>query len=654
MKSTVEAVPVLLHIAVFLFFAGLVEFLFGINNNDNANMAITILVVVIVFGIIYLVITLLPTIYRHCPYRTPLSHLCWRLFQVLHILRYQTGRGKSAPIHGGMTEGRQMLATRDLPGRNQRDADALQWTMQHLTEASQLESIIEGIPTFFEGFPSESSAPIAKLTVGLMHRISSVLKTCRGIPSSALTNSEFQRIDICIRAFKTLVEIAEVPEWTEDWIIAVEGVIRALQSFDLQAHPANAIIVRAVDNTIASLLDRLVTWTQRTDDVVSLSHQWQAKEEVKGALHCFESLNAQDAIVEMIPDFVTTRNTSYNKAEKYRLGEILLQCQNKYIPRLLESVIIAYPTHGLVMQTARRERRAMACMHAIRVVGSDLHFNIDNAKALTSLKNDQRSSIAHFANCTAARIACQVQLGIMLSTRISPSKDRFLKCHATLDALDLLAGMGNGENFVSLRKQLRLGLDFQPPQSMLKADTDALWSQVLNVLPHVDDHSPLYPDDESLLEQLQLRIGSGGQECPRRYKLTLTRGRTVILVAFLQSMAASLESAIPDQELLDTLRYITKSTLPRFACPRIQTSLVELSGQIVRHLMAHHFVEHEELVRHIVETLFDVLHSVGDLESIVKVKEIIRDYLRMDPGSEEARQALETVCVLSNASEQCR
>ena len=647
MKSTVEVIPVLLHIALFLFFAGLVDFLFGIDN--NGKMAATILVVVVIFTIVYIVLTILPTIYRHCPYQTPLSYVFWRLFQALHILRYQTRRGNSAPIQGGMTEGRQMLATRDLPGRNQRDAEALQWTIQHLTEASQLESIIEGIPTFFEAFPSESS--IAKLTIGLMHRISALVKTCRGIPSSVLTQSEFQRIDICIRAFGTLVEIAEVPEWSEDWIIAVEGVIRALQNLDLQTHPANANIVRAVDQTVASLLDRLVKWTQRTDDIVSLSHQWQVKEEVKGALQCFESLNSQDAVIEMVPDFVDTRNTSSNEAEKYRLGEILSQCQNKYIPRLLESVIVTYPIRGSVMQTSRRERRAIACMRAIQVVASDLHFSVDSATALTALKNDNRLSIAHLANCTVSRIACRVQLGIMLSSRISPDKKRFLKCHATLDALNILTDMGSQEDVVSMRKQLRLGLDFQPPENMLQVDPDALWSQVLS---HVDDLPLLSPDDELLLDQLQLRIGNGGQEFPRSYKLTLTRGRTVILLAFLQSMVA-FESVNPDQELLETLHFISKSTLPRFASPTTQRLLVKLSRQFIGNLMVRHFVGQEEFVRgRIIETLFDVLHTVGDPESMVEVRKIIRDYLDGDPVSEQSRRVLETVCVLFHASEQCR
>ena len=94
-------------------------------------------------------------------------------------------------------------------------------------------------------------------------RHTSLVKTCRRIPSSALTKSEFQRVDICIRVFKRLVDMTEVRECTEDWIIAVEGVIRSPKS----NATTNAGVV---DETVTSLLDR---WTQRTDDDVSLSHQ---------------------------------------------------------------------------------------------------------------------------------------------------------------------------------------------------------------------------------------------------------------------------------------------------------------------------------------------------------------------------------------------
>ncbi|TDL27674.1 hypothetical protein BD410DRAFT_688752, partial [Rickenella mellea] len=69
MKAVVEAIPALLHVSLFLFFIGLVIFLFPISLLIAATM-LTILVLVVA---IYMMITLLPAYYPHCPYRTPLS-----------------------------------------------------------------------------------------------------------------------------------------------------------------------------------------------------------------------------------------------------------------------------------------------------------------------------------------------------------------------------------------------------------------------------------------------------------------------------------------------------------------------------------------------------------------------------------------------------
>ncbi|KAH9053313.1 hypothetical protein EDB87DRAFT_1551773, partial [Lactarius vividus] len=59
----------LLHISVFLFFAGPVDFLFPI----YATVAYATLGRVMVFALAYAILTNLPNIYLNCPYTTPLS-----------------------------------------------------------------------------------------------------------------------------------------------------------------------------------------------------------------------------------------------------------------------------------------------------------------------------------------------------------------------------------------------------------------------------------------------------------------------------------------------------------------------------------------------------------------------------------------------------
>ncbi|KAH9071478.1 hypothetical protein EDB83DRAFT_2198475, partial [Lactarius deliciosus] len=69
MARAVATMPTLLHISVFLFFSGLVDFLFPI----YTSVAYVTLGYIMVFALAYAILTVLPNIYLNCPYATPLS-----------------------------------------------------------------------------------------------------------------------------------------------------------------------------------------------------------------------------------------------------------------------------------------------------------------------------------------------------------------------------------------------------------------------------------------------------------------------------------------------------------------------------------------------------------------------------------------------------
>ncbi|KAI0299554.1 hypothetical protein BC826DRAFT_893751, partial [Russula brevipes] len=75
MSHALGLVPLLLHISVFLFFLGLVEFLFPINN----TVTLVVLSFVLTMACIYLLLTIIPFSCLNFPYSTPLSPLVWRL-----------------------------------------------------------------------------------------------------------------------------------------------------------------------------------------------------------------------------------------------------------------------------------------------------------------------------------------------------------------------------------------------------------------------------------------------------------------------------------------------------------------------------------------------------------------------------------------------
>ncbi|KAI0266143.1 hypothetical protein BC834DRAFT_986312 [Gloeopeniophorella convolvens] len=79
MSQAVELIPTLLHISVFMFFSGLVVFLFTIFK----TVAIIAAVFAGLSALTYVLLTIFPCIYPNCPYRTPLSDLCWRAWHTL-------------------------------------------------------------------------------------------------------------------------------------------------------------------------------------------------------------------------------------------------------------------------------------------------------------------------------------------------------------------------------------------------------------------------------------------------------------------------------------------------------------------------------------------------------------------------------------------
>ncbi|KAF7981956.1 hypothetical protein HWV62_30753 [Athelia sp. TMB] len=143
MSAVVEGIPTLLHASVFLFFAGLIDFLFALNR----TIAFMTLTVVAAFGGLYILISVLPVLDRQSPFLTPLSEPCWAFCQFLGLLRYRCcGRWKR--LCGSMWEGREMVASAIQPGSVGRNAAALSWTLKTLTEDRELLPFVEGIPAF--------------------------------------------------------------------------------------------------------------------------------------------------------------------------------------------------------------------------------------------------------------------------------------------------------------------------------------------------------------------------------------------------------------------------------------------------------------------------------------------------------------------------
>ena len=164
----VEGLPTLLHLSLFLFFGGLVIFLF----NVDREVFTCVVSWIGLFSVVYGLITLLPSIRQDSPYNTPLSIPAWFLYA---NIRYVTSRvlefvtysfcsdtysygpwdrrhrcRMSDRYRGWVSGGVEMKAEETVEERSSEiDGRILGWTTRTLDDDDSLEKFFEAIPGFF-------------------------------------------------------------------------------------------------------------------------------------------------------------------------------------------------------------------------------------------------------------------------------------------------------------------------------------------------------------------------------------------------------------------------------------------------------------------------------------------------------------------------
>ena len=253
------AVPFLLHASAFLFFAGLIDFLFQINH----VLAWALLTWVLAGIKIYTVLTVLPLYYRDCPYITPMSGPLWRFIQAFQFAFLFTFRRISEIIlpkwmsrrmnlkeyvskckerlFGGLQHNLEKSAIDAAPVL---DAFSMRRTLKSLREPSELESFIAGIPGFLESTAITSDplelAPSSVTLYNLLdasdiqlgHRIGHLLKTQLHTPTA------------CVDALWHITrwfDAVHVPQWDRMFGETTLDSLRALKG---SRDPAIALVAR--------------------------------------------------------------------------------------------------------------------------------------------------------------------------------------------------------------------------------------------------------------------------------------------------------------------------------------------------------------------------------------------------------------------------
>ena len=159
----VEKLPELLHLSLFLFFAGLAIFLFNVNHEVFSYVIWWI----VLFLMVYVVITLLPIVRHDSAYYSPHSALAWMLytsiafvtFKILALITYrpkQRSHSTSKRCHnlanryhrwllGGVEKAAEETVKSQLP---KIDGRIFEWTITALGNDDSLEKFFEAIPGF--------------------------------------------------------------------------------------------------------------------------------------------------------------------------------------------------------------------------------------------------------------------------------------------------------------------------------------------------------------------------------------------------------------------------------------------------------------------------------------------------------------------------
>jgi hypothetical protein len=243
MSRAVKAMPMLLHLSIFLFFAGLIDFLW----NTNTFIGFWIFGVISAFTVFYFALTLSPSIYLNCPYSTPLSEISWRFSQRLLLITLYfiraledslptflfSGRlptNQPTPEQSWWTQWRNAVNARIVERRKwlkhglrhsimhnaaeapqTTDEHALSWTLTVLDDDREFEDFVARVPGFFDStsVPNASSTMLSLMDVPASHpeqfdpvlgsRINDLLETCVLGASALREELRRNRLRVCMR-----------------------------------------------------------------------------------------------------------------------------------------------------------------------------------------------------------------------------------------------------------------------------------------------------------------------------------------------------------------------------------------------------------------------------------------------------------------------
>jgi Family of unknown function (DUF6535) len=297
-RLVVERLPMLLHLSLFLFFAGLGIFLF----NTNHAVFNSVIWLIALFSTIYVVLTLIPMFLLQSPYFTPLSD---PLFRSIHLdLAINTAIFTAFFLSGDLvsseTRERFMLwasrrfrwamggvekGAEDIVSNRSWEVDLriLRWSIGALGDDDALEKLFEAIPGFFDskmvkhlegGFPKYllnrfwnalNGFLRRTLTSNLVsesvksHRLDIGMKAMNVISNSRASSPSSIPCDIIVGGWNKMPQISEMGP--DKLLTYCTG------DHELTAHYARCVVAK----TLATVPERDGRWIQLAIGAFGLS-----------------------------------------------------------------------------------------------------------------------------------------------------------------------------------------------------------------------------------------------------------------------------------------------------------------------------------------------------------------------------------------------
>ncbi|KAH8985011.1 hypothetical protein EDB92DRAFT_1390453 [Lactarius akahatsu] len=213
-KAVVEGAPALLHLAMFLFIAGLVD----ITAPASRLLSLLSLCVLVIIAAFYLSLSWFPLHDLQSPYRTPLSSALWYIKQAVRPLSFTNVEGWPVIVDSrSLSRGREQYASATREGTQDRDLDSLSWALSSLLDRGDCEPFIEGIAGFMR---SEKivGAPI------IMHELVKRKDLARHILDLLVNCVEPAHDSIDVRRRQSISGLSALRALTANWFSDDTGV----------------------------------------------------------------------------------------------------------------------------------------------------------------------------------------------------------------------------------------------------------------------------------------------------------------------------------------------------------------------------------------------------------------------------------------------